>query len=328
MQDDLAALKKGQSPAGAQIERLSEKEAPQAPTMPKVIPPPAPTARVELGGLERAKSLPGSTSPGASAKPTPPPSGSLSRLTKGASLNVPAGSGLAARKSLILIIAVLIVAAGLVWFFLIRTPSTPEVAYSPSPTVSATARPSLERTFKNILPVNLSPAPDIFDQLKASTKEGELAQGSPRIYKLIPSGNAVYSLDSFVKAPDTVSAALEGRVYLSLLNKLDSSFGSAIIAPVKASADIPAAMQVWESTMSQDFKDLFGLDTAKAASPIFLDNTYQGTAIRYRNFPDPKKTIDYTVVSLADGSKYLIIANSREHIYALIDGLLGFTPGK
>ena len=71
--------------------------------------------------------------------------------------------------------------------------------------------------------------------------------------------------------------------------------------------------------MSQDLIDLFLLNPAKAATTTFLDNTYQGVAIKYRNFPDLNKTIDYAIVTAKNGETYLVITNSREHMYAIID---------
>lgn len=52
----------------------------------------------------------------------------------------------------------------------------------------------------------------------------------------------------------------------------------------------------------------------QAASNTFLDNVYQGVAIRYLNFSLPTRAIDYAVYD-----KLLLIGGSREMAYTLID---------
>ena len=72
--------------------------------------------------------------------------------------------------------------------------------------------------------------------------------------------------------------------------------------------------------MTEDLKGLFGIDTKKATSEIFLDNNYLGQNVRYRNFPYADKSIDHSIVSLPEfNAEYFILTNSRESIYSAID---------
>ena len=81
-------------------------------------------------------------------------------------------------------------------------------------------------------------------------------------------------------------------------------------------------MRDWEITIVDDLTDyLLISDTLESGSPAFLDNTYRGVPIRYRNFPSPDVTVDYAIVNAAD-QNYLVISGSRESMFAAIDVLL------
>lgn len=89
-----------------------------------------------------------------------------------------------------------------------------------------------------------------------------------------------------------------------------------IIAMKEDSLDL--VLRFWEETMKTDLKPLhLGLKDQPVATEEFLDNIYQGVAIRYINFPYPDLSIDYAIID-----NQLIIATSRESIYAVIDALL------
>jgi len=95
------------------------------------------------------------------------------------------------------------------------------------------------------------------------------------------------------------------------------------IAKVVNSEDLRSALNVWELTMPEDLKDLFGFNPKDAESETFLNNIYRGVPIRYKNFPYPDKTIDYAIVNLPKYNvSYFILLNSRESIYSIIELLL------
>ena len=81
-----------------------------------------------------------------------------------------------------------------------------------------------------------------------------------------------------------------------------------------------SALNSWEVTMTNDLKNLFNLNAAKAASQMFLDNIYGGADIRYRNFPFADSSIDYAIVNLPRFNlNYFVITNSRESAYSAVD---------
>ncbi|OGN12734.1 MAG: hypothetical protein A3C71_01610 [Candidatus Yanofskybacteria bacterium RIFCSPHIGHO2_02_FULL_43_15c] len=78
--------------------------------------------------------------------------------------------------------------------------------------------------------------------------------------------------------------------------------------------------------MAQDFDDFYGLE---GVNPYPLDvrlsdSFYRGVKIRYANFSYANQAIDYAIITAKNGNDYLIIANSREQVYSIIDKLLGF----
>ena len=94
------------------------------------------------------------------------------------------------------------------------------------------------------------------------------------------------------------------------------------VARITDAAGIGMIMKDWEISMAGDLADYLLIDdTSKEESVNFLDNTYRGVAIRYKNFPLPDVTVDYAIVKAA-GQNYLIITGSREAVYVAIDVLL------
>lgn len=95
-----------------------------------------------------------------------------------------------------------------------------------------------------------------------------------------------------------------------------------LVARVSDAVAVETMMMDWELTIADDLADyLFIEDTSKEESVKFLDNTYRGVAIRYKNFPFPDVTVDYSIIEVA-GQSYLVVAGSREAMYAALDALL------
>ena len=344
MQEDLAALKKGQPPAGFQIEKRSEKEVKPAETaVPEPVPQLQVSPHVELGRLEKSKPLAGARVPSLPslkisgqqpigqqpsvpgfAKPAiniPSVAGLLSRL-----------GGLGSRKLLWGGIGLLVIIVLAVIFVFLRGPSEPEVTVSPTPTATRTPTPPatsfIEGVFSLYSTVNLGVGPDVFGQLLSSINKEVLVGGEPGLYKIVdPQTGQNYSFNSFMSsALITVPAEIkpfinQSGIYLSLAQKAAGGYSYGFVVKLETDLGISQALSRWEANVSANLKDLFGLDIVGAASINFLDNTYQGVGIRYRNFPDPLKTIDYAAVTATSGEKYLVFVNSREHIYRIIDNL-------
>ena len=327
MQEDISAIKKGQTPAGFQIEKQSEKDIVPPPETPgpKITMPPKPAPEIRLGELEKSRPFPGIKPPSPPPMPAVPPAGPV---PKPAGLSVPMGGGIN-KKRLIFLAAGLVIVAFLIWFFALRGLLVPEVAVSPTPTLSVTPTStpvSIEDSFSIVDSVSISLGADFTTRFDNSiNKEPLISSREPALYKVLnPTSGNRYTLSEFlsgllVQAPTELSAATNNSFFLSVIDKSDNVDGYGLLIELNDPASALTAMGNWEGTMSQDLKDLFLLNLAKAAITTFLDNTYQGVAIRYRNFPDPNKTIDYAVVAAKNGKTYLVITNSREHIYSVID---------
>ena len=74
----------------------------------------------------------------------------------------------------------------------------------------------------------------------------------------------------------------------------------------------------WETTIKDNLKQLFlTKESPSAAEEKFQDNVYKDIQIRYMNFPTPNLSIDYALIK---GN--LVIATSRESMFAIIDALM------
>jgi hypothetical protein len=324
MQEDVAALKKGQPPVGFQMEKQSERD--EKPTAeasgPKMTPPPLrPAPQVKLGELEKSRPLPGGMRP----LPVPPPvpmAKPLSPMKTG--LAIPT-TGKANWKRLIFLVGGLVIVTFLVWFFALRGPSAPEATVSPTPTFTATPTPP-ENSYFIINSTSIALGTGFITRFDSSiNKEPLISSREPALYKILnPATGNGYTLSEFlggllVQAPAELLAAAKSNFYMTAFYKSDNVDGYGLIVELNDSAAALTAMGNWESTITQGLKDVFLLNPANSISATFLDNTYRGAVIRFRNFPNPNLTIDYAVVTAINGESYLIITNSREHMYAIID---------
>jgi len=120
----------------------------------------------------------------------------------------------------------------------------------------------------------------------------------------------------------------QAPVYISLFGKSDGTTGRGFIAKVSNPGLGQTGIQRWETNESDDLKNLFILNLSKAFTPGFNDNTYNGVAIRFRNFPESIQTIDYALITAPNGETYAVFTNSKDHIFVLIDAILSQTKGK
>ena len=339
MQEDIAALKKGQTPVGFQIEKQSVKESSpiQQSAMPTPIFKQSPSPHVELGRLEKSRpmegtrfSVPSSLKiPGISPTSPSVPEPSTNSLGGGGGIKLPSLGSMSSRKLLWGGASILIVIVGVLVFFVMREPSPPEVTFSLTPISTSTPTPSkpyIEGVFSLFSKVSISVDTDVFQTLVSATNVEVLNGGASALYKLNDPQNTLdYTFSSFMSSalitvPEEVKTFInENDFYLSLKQKAPGKYSGGIIVKLSSDVGLSQAMSRWETNIPSSFAALLGLNTAEAASIEFLDNTYQGLSIRYKNFPDPLKTIDYAIVSGVHGDKYLVIADSREHIYSIID---------
>lgn len=92
-----------------------------------------------------------------------------------------------------------------------------------------------------------------------------------------------------------------------------------LIIKIAEGVDLSADLGEWEASVPEYVDGFFIYledQILLAATEEFQDNVYNNIAIRYLNFPNPDLSVDYAIV----GDK-LIIATSRESMYAVIDAL-------
>ncbi|MBI2063179.1 MAG: hypothetical protein HYT61_03000 [Candidatus Yanofskybacteria bacterium] len=345
MLDDLGAIKKGQTPAGFKIEKESEKE---VKTMPEPIPtkiPLSPISHVELGKLEKAKPLPGTAIPPAVlprvSQPTMQPTMPPISLTK-PSLNIPSTGSFwskfdkaGSKRTLFIIIGLVVLIAAITEFFVYRSQTIPTPIFSPSPSTSPTVTPiSIENLFSVVDSVNFSiggtaPA-TLVSQFSSSGKlDSLISSGEIGIYKVNNvDGTKRYGFEEFMDGmlanlPLELKTLIDDKnFWLTFMPKIDGTISPGFIVKIQSTDMTPIVRTIlknWEDTMKQTLVNMLQFDQSKASSMVFLDNTYNGTAIRYINFPDHNLTIDYSVILAKNNDAYLVLVNSRDHIFGVID---------
>lgn len=265
--------------------------------------------------------------------------------------DAPSDSG-GSKRGLLLggIVLLLALAGGLYWFFMIRTVPAPQVVESPTPvfTPRPTATPNLDplasvfptRGTAIILPAVGSPASAFANGLAQQNPESG-AFVTTQVQTIVSSSSTqTYNIpglfDRFSLAyPPELKAAF-GQQFRILAYEQKEAFDSKgrplVNAPlsnrlVLVSEIAPVSetiLQNWELSMPSDLGALFGITPAKGTNG-YLGTTYRGSTIRYKNFPYPDRSIDYGLVP-HDGKTYLIIAGSREAMFAAIDAFQ--IPGK
>ncbi|MDO8558347.1 MAG: hypothetical protein Q7S09_04145 [bacterium] len=107
---------------------------------------------------------------------------------------------------------------------------------------------------------------------------------------------------------------------LSIGHSAPAHFG--ILIPVRGSVNIfEEKLKTWEATLGGDIAPFaFGREWMLGQNPLFESNLYQGTLIRYQNFPDPYIAADYAVFEGSDPPLF-IFTTSRESIFSVIGAL-------
>ncbi len=320
MNEDISKLKQGQKPAGVAVPRKVE----------QIIPAPQPMPPKQAMPSQQFKDLP---KPPSSLKQEP-----SSQIYVPESGKKP---GVGSNMLFIGIAVVALLAGGLYWFFVLRTPA-PEVAQvTPTPTAipSATPTPDLNSILSGVNTENVvvkDPATDLNVVIKTLAING----GEFKNLNITSEskGQIVLGLLDFLSNPsqqlmDNMGA--DHRVLLYGQKEIFDTKGqlktSAVLEKrivfINEVKDAATAFQLnksWEASMNENLKTIFQFDPRKQQNKEFSENSYRGVNVRYKNFKYADRSIDYAIVPASNGKSYLVITSSRESMYATIDKLRGF----
>ncbi|MBI4160664.1 MAG: hypothetical protein HY506_02040 [Candidatus Yanofskybacteria bacterium] len=227
---------------------------------------------------------------------------------------------------------------GLAIFWVFRNDYDPgDVTFSPTPQITQTVSPTPAQqsqideyfTFTGTFDLGLDSnfltvlSTHVANEL---VREGLSNSGQPALYILRSADGTIRHgfknvMDNLlIKPPVGIYNSLSDQdLYFSTFYKIDGTVGYGFIVKINDINGVRNSLSTWETSMTNDLSQFFKLKTQEAASIVFLDNTYNDTAIRYRNFSEPELTIDYAVVAARNGNNYLVFTNSRDHIYSIID---------
>ena len=298
----------------------------------------APANNVSMGPAEKRTTPLTPTLP---VRPNlPPPPITPSKITITAPTGAATGSG--SKRSLILVSLLILVllGGGAYYWFVMREPSdsvvmtltpTPSETVTPEPEglaalfpdnspldITATGSAGMEEVLSEANAIEIDGRQHVFYPVTISSRPADFVmdftQGFFNASFGVGDGPAIVNSDQFAVL---VSLQTEGAAQDSTADKRIG-----LIVEVADEFQVGNQMESWEASLAKDFQIFFGLPAQNKIS--WLDNTYRGVAIRYANFPNPGRAIDYAIIHAIDGKDYLVIASSREQMYGIIDTLLGF----
>lgn len=308
------------------------------PTPPRPVLPPSPLA----GGSKPAESKP-------LAKPAIVPSPK--------DVSIPAASlksFMSPKMFIPGVILLLLVAAGVgYWFFILRGGHEGvDTVVSPSPSKTAVSsvqpppRASQLSSFfstRHLLPIKKGEGQNLTSVLPEIER---LSLIDPREHILLDprsEGGEDYSFSGFLNRflidfPANMLSAVDEKTFdliwsaqkEKFVNGKKTSYGSneeehrlALAVRVTNAEQARKMMLGWEATLPQDLQNLFTLPVFSEQSS-FSPASHRNIAVRYMNFPTPDYSIDYAVVTAKNNDDYLVISNSREQMFSIINVLLGF----
>lgn len=343
MKDDIATLKQGQKPAGVDVPRIMQPSPlPSAPVAPK---PPVPgqpqqfkMPSVDLGQAEKTGPLPQTKPerPFPSPVPTPSPEKTQVYVPPSAGQGISGGGN----NRLFMVIGGAALFLGfLYWFLVLRAPA-PEIVSTPTPTPTPVATPvaTLSELF-NAQEYTMSiDASNSEDSFSASLSTVAVEGGKFRQIRLkdMQGGNVPWT--SLASVSQQVLNSLGGEVAVFAYGQKEM-FGqngqlnpaapvgtrAVIVAEVRDASSAIQWITAWEPTMTEAFRKPFSLNPAQQPDPNFMNSSYQGASIRFRNFPFPDRSIDVGVISSINRKIYLVIAGSRESMFSSIEALRGIS---
>ncbi len=353
MNEDISKIKQGQKPMSVYVPRKIEQVVP-TPTPPVGPPKPPPVSgpsqqfKVPAVNLGEAQKTGPMTPSKEIPKPPVPPKQEIAKPQIYIPQDVPKSGN---RNTLFISLAVLAVLAGLLyWFFVLRSPAPEVVIESPTPTPTETPTPTPTPTLASIFSGIQKQEISIKPKNPLASFVLDIMNG-----KFTVDSGTFKFIEAFDLEKSSVSYSFDGlitklgvKVPVGIINNLDEDskffiYGQKeafdangiakaqslttnrilLIAEIKSpnKLETEQALVQWETSMGNDFKELFSLGKTNKNQTGFLSNQYKGVNIKYWNFPYPDKAIDYAVVVASNNKSYLVIANSREAIYATVDKL-------
>jgi len=353
MEDDIQSAKQGAVSKGAEVTIPKTPPLPpllQKPTLPKPSELPSRSPLVRIGEADKKSSLPKSklSLPLAINKKPEHPKGSAIAIP-------PRKSGFPTKYVILAVVVAVLIGGSAYWFFVLREGMEPEVFPTFTPRVIATPNPLINLK-KLFFVSNIVPLPDSTTTLNISAFKATLLppfsdEQASHAFVSLRSGADSVKFSDFIKrilagqgqenpkeVRNLLTAVYDDEFGL-ILSKQTEQFDSsgkpvdnfpverrmALVVKVSDAETARQAMLDWEVNLPFDIEDLFELpELSGTENLVFQDNAYREVPIKYINFPYPDRTIDYAVITATDGEQYLVIANSRIQMYAIIDLLLGF----
>jgi len=207
----------------------------------------------------------------------------------------------------------------------------------PTPTGEqpAVAEPLLGYAETDTITLSGPDAAAVVAALNSAVAETRTSGRPTRLVFLVPAGNVQRELTWTeissalqLSIPSSVQAQLSGAYNLFVMPKTtfddetckgqqQGCAGPRLGLALSAtdSAALQNSVRSWETTMVQDLRHLIVANISGETRP-FLNASYRGVEVRYRNLPLPSVTIDYALTQ-----QKLIITTSKSLMFAALDSL-------
>lgn len=350
----MAALQKGQMPAGVKLEKQSEPSLKTGLPAPKAPTPPVPqiqTPRVELGPTEKSKSLPGAPIAPTGIKPLSVPSMSVpssasSTSAKGLglpnlpSLNIPEGAGgflgRINKKLLLGGLVLLVLIGGVIWFLSSRSPGNVTVETTTTITGNTTtsvkptpATISISTLFTSFETMTIPNTGDPVAALKEAVNDQNLELGEVKVFHVVDQNNTPYPLDGFLgrlliappSTADTSTLKTTNWVFGIYGQQRDSSpdfvdTRNFILAEIGNNQESARnLLTAWNPTIIPAFAPMFNFD-GKTQNQLSPDS-YNGANFSYVRIPDKNLGLAESVFK-----NFLFLASSKDSFRSVIDLIL------
>ncbi|OGM99182.1 MAG: hypothetical protein A2915_00200 [Candidatus Yanofskybacteria bacterium RIFCSPLOWO2_01_FULL_41_34] len=341
MNEDISRLKQGQKPTGIDVPRKVEQVVPApvtpSPTKPVIPSPQLKVPSVNLGETQK-------TGPIAQSKDVSKPP-AIPKVEPKPQIYIPQEGQKGGNRNMLFIGigAAAIVAGFSYWFFVLRLPASDFIVELPTPvpTAMTTPTPVLSDIFANLENQTVCTSECTPSSFFEDINEQPISGGQFKflyfsenntlrtIAQLFDDFKLVYpgSLKGLLGEDRGIFVYGQKEIFDQKgLIRTDSIVEKRLVLINEATDSIAVSqlLKEWETDMPNNLREIFLLELKRQTSQAFSDNFYRGVSIRYQNFAYSDKSIDYAVVAAPNGKSYLVIAGSREAMYATIDKLLGF----
>lgn len=248
-------------------------------------------------------------------------------------------------KKIVISLALIVVVVGGYWFFVLRSPGDHKVFVTPEPTFSTSPELSKLYTFFSSRHTLLIPS-DTISRISLEPSLVDISfqdKGKNILINPYDERGKKFNFSRFFEQflldyPANLLSFIDQDDFDLILSRQTEKFNEqgkptkdtrqelrvAFAVRVVNFSQTKEMMINWEDNLRHDLESFFEISGDRDGRG-FSETSYRDVPVRYLNVSFPDRSVDYTLLTALDGDDYLVIANSREQTFSIIDNLLGHT---